>query len=349
MEKGKSASQALEISLKKLDLNADRNAKSSHLIPALHSSRVCFERTKPPSLVSLCLGVVGRHLDDITEDLSEIAVNFPADIKISLAAIARRRKLLNDDIIISLADSSWEILDLSRSDVSDFGLAKVAEMCKSLRAVDISKCNKITANGVSELVQHCHSLETLRCGGCPWSESTARRCLGILKPKLNAVEGDSWEELDTMEIGHGAQALRWLVWPKIDKDSLEMLSTECPRIIVNPKPSLFGFRGTEVPKEAFSDIALDDPIVKDIDPKTWSICRYTPKAISQTLLSPSELSIAAKFRLAFEERDTRLASKRAKNARQHQRRAEREWMMTNTRAKAFALASQATKSLHGRS
>ncbi|XP_039026824.1 uncharacterized protein LOC120160480 [Hibiscus syriacus] len=349
MEKAKSAPQAVEISLKKLDLNADWNSKSPLLTPSFHSSKLRFEKTRPPSLVSLCLGVVGQHLEDIIEDLNEIAVNFPADIKIALAAIARRRKLLSDDVIISLADSSWEILDLSGSDVTDFGLAKVAEMCQSLRAMDISQCKKITANGVSELVQHCHSLETLRCGGCPSSESTARRCLGILKPKLNDVEGDSWEELDTMEIGHGAQSLRWLVWPKIDEDSLEMMLAECPRITVNPKPSLFGFKGTEVPREAFPDVALDDPIVKDIDPRTWSIYRSTAKAISQTLPSANELSIAEKFRLAFVERDTRLAPKRAKNARQHQRRLEREWVMTSTRAKALALASQATKSLHGRS
>lgn len=55
----------------------------------------------------------------------------------ALAAIARRRKLLNDEVIIALAESSWEILDLSGSDVSDIGLSKVAEICKFLRAVDI--------------------------------------------------------------------------------------------------------------------------------------------------------------------------------------------------------------------
>lgn len=54
-----------------------------------------------------------------------------------LAAVARRRKLLNDEVIVSLADSSWEILDISGSDVSDIGLSKVAEICKSLKAVDI--------------------------------------------------------------------------------------------------------------------------------------------------------------------------------------------------------------------
>lgn len=55
----------------------------------------------------------------------------------AMAAIARRRQLLNDAVIISLAESSWEILDISGSDVSDFGLASVAERCKVLRAVDI--------------------------------------------------------------------------------------------------------------------------------------------------------------------------------------------------------------------
>ena len=37
------------------------------------------EKRKPPSFVSLCLGVVGWDLEDIIEDLSEIAVNFPAE------------------------------------------------------------------------------------------------------------------------------------------------------------------------------------------------------------------------------------------------------------------------------
>ena len=57
--------------------------------------------------------------------------------QMAMAAVARRRRLLNDDVIISLADTSWELLDISGSDVSDFGLGKVVEICKSLRAVDI--------------------------------------------------------------------------------------------------------------------------------------------------------------------------------------------------------------------
>eukprot|EP00257_Ricinus_communis_P028059 XP_025015473.1 uncharacterized protein LOC8279854 [Ricinus communis] len=278
------------------------------------------------------------------------AMDFDASIffyvhEMALAAISRRRKLLTDDVIISLADSSWEILDLSGSDVTDSGLMNIAEICKFLRAVDISRCHNITAAGVSEVIKHCKSLQTLRCGGCPRSDYCARNSLYILKPKLNDMEGDSWEELDTAEIGHGAESLRWLVWPKIDKNSMEIMDTECPRIIVNPKPSPFGFRGIEVPKEALPDMVLDDPIVKDIDPKTWATHGFAPKPVASSLSSSTELSMAEKFRLAFVERDTRLAPKRAKNARQHQRRAEKELMMMNTKAKALALASRASKSL----
>lgn len=43
-----------------------------------------FEKPKPPSLASLCLGVVGKHFEDIIEDLGDIAASFPADIKVKL-------------------------------------------------------------------------------------------------------------------------------------------------------------------------------------------------------------------------------------------------------------------------
>ncbi|KAJ4833031.1 hypothetical protein Tsubulata_010660 [Turnera subulata] len=354
MEK-EGAVKQITASLNKVDLQNPNLSplKSAHSTPTTttlqFSSKLARQKPqkqRPPSLVSLCLGVVGENLEDIVADLSEIASGFPAHIKIGIAAIARRRKLLCDDVLIPLADSSWEILDVSGSDVSDLGLVKVAETCRFLRAVDISRCDNITAAGVSELVRHCKLLQILRCGGCPKSDRTARSSLGVLKPKLHEIEEDSWEDLDTAEIGHGAESLCWLVWPKIDADSLEILANECPRIIVNPKPSLFGYRGVEVPVEAMSDVALDSHFIKGIDPKTWAVRGFTPNTGSGSIspLDSTELSIAEKFRLAFLERDTRLAPKRAKNARQHQRRVERQWMMMSAEAKAIALASKVGKS-----
>ncbi|KAI5430407.1 Calcium/calmodulin-regulated receptor-like kinase 1 [Lathyrus oleraceus] len=71
-------------------------------------------------------------MEDIIEDLEEIAIGLPSDIKLAVAAIARRRKLLSDDVLIALADASWEILDVSGLDVSDFGLIKAAERCETV-------------------------------------------------------------------------------------------------------------------------------------------------------------------------------------------------------------------------
>lgn len=124
--------------------------------------------------------------------------------------------------------------------------------------------------------------------------------------------------------------------PKIDKDSLETLSSECPRIIVNPKSSPFGYRGVHVPCEALMRTVLDDFILKNIDAGTWEVKIASPSSV----VNSNALPIAERFRLAFVERDARLAPKRAKNARQHKRRAERDWVAVSTDAKAIALASK---------
>ncbi|KAL8156825.1 uncharacterized protein LOC141670760 isoform X2 [Apium graveolens] len=326
--------KALHTSFQKLNLNS--NSNKPDYFDDIPTPILAREKPKPvPSLITLCIQVIGKHLEDIIDDLPQIASKLPSHVKITIAAIARRRRLLDDNVIITLAESSWDILDVSDSDVSDYGISVVAKRFKCLRAADISRCSRISSFGVSQILEHCHSLQILRWGGCLRSELTARRCLGILKPTLDNVEGESWEELVTAEIGHGAYSLRWLVWPKIDKDSLETLSSECPRIIVNPKSSPFGYKGMLVPCEALMRTVLDDFLLKDIDARTWEV-----KIATSSYVNCNALPIAERFRLAFAERDARLAPKRAKNARQHKRRAERDWVAVSTDAKAIALASK---------
>ncbi|PKA51777.1 hypothetical protein AXF42_Ash008006 [Apostasia shenzhenica] len=374
MEKGKSAAKEIASALKSLQLEHARKPTASP--PTIHPRcLVSFpnlhvrSKKKPQRLVSLCIGVLGEHFEDIIAEISEVASGFPSDIKLTLLAIARRRQLLNDHVLVALAEKSWDFLDISGSEITDFGLSTAAQICTNLRAVDISRCDKITATGVTALLHNCRTLETLRCGGCPRSDFTARRCLSILKPKLDDLEGESWEELEDIDIGHGAQSLRWLVWgtffvmhpaltdnlshfplqPKIDEDSKISLATECPRISINPKAPHVGLRGVQAPVEALAFLPLDHAIVEGIDPKTWAASgaahfrKVSPDAsIREETL---EIPIAEKFRLAFLERDLRLAPKRAKNARQHRRRAEREWLMSSNSAKSVALASQAGKFL----
>lgn len=134
----------------------------------------------------------------------------------------------------------------------------------------------------------------------------------------------------------------------MDDELLESLAAECPRIIVNPGSSHLGYRGLAVPREALPDITIDDPVVKDLDPRIWAVPGFRVRVVSSGDQCPSQVHIAERFRLAFEERDARLAPKRAKNARQRQRRAQREWMRFNTAAKASLVASQVCKSVHKR-
>lgn len=102
-----------------------------------------------------------------------------------------------------------------------------------------------------------------------------------------------------------------------------------------------------MPDEALASVTLDHSIIEDIDPQAWavSVAPRRPALVPSDSNSSPELHIAERFRLAFLERDARLARKRAKSARQHKRRAWREWLMSSDDAKSVALASQANKFL----
>ncbi|KAF3337036.1 hypothetical protein FCM35_KLT17623 [Carex littledalei] len=342
MEKRRSATDVTS-ALSTLQLAPDQKSIPSSMISDLiHQAP---QKSKPRKLVSLCIGLLGEHLEEIISDLLEISAGFPPEIKLIILAIARRRRLLNDEVLIALAEPSWKLLDVSGSDITDHGLTTIAKICTNLHAVDISRCENVTADGVSEIICQCRSLEVFRCGGGPRCNVTARRCLSLFKPKLNIIEADSWEELDTSSISSGAESLRWLLWAKIDEDSKSILSTECPRIIVNPNPSPIGFHSRlKVPIEAFPEIPLDHSIVQDIDPKTWA-CSVPPTFAGRNVAThPSNeiplLPLAERFRLAVLSRETRLAPKRAKNARQNRRRAEKEHLTRSIEAKSVALASK---------
>lgn len=54
-----------------------------------------------------------------------------------LLAIARRRGLLCDELLSALADNSWEILDVSGSDVTDSSFLLAVQTCPRLQDVDI--------------------------------------------------------------------------------------------------------------------------------------------------------------------------------------------------------------------
>lgn len=300
------------------------------------------------SLLNLCLGLLGRHLEHILDELPSIGEVLPASLKMTLLAVARRRGLLGDDVLLALIDESWETLDVSGSDVTDLGMKRASAKCHLLKAVDVSRCSNLTAFAVQSLVQNCPILHTLRCGGTSLSNATAKKSLFYIVPGLNADNEaeDSWENLELEQLGRGAQALRWLVWPAIDEGWHQWLSSVCPKVVTNPALSPAGYRSHKVPQEALPDAVLDDSAVIGLDPETWAIKAQTQRVLNLSSLDTKfgSLSIAERFRLAFAERDERLASKRAKNVRQNQRRAEKAWLESDADAKAILWAGVTKKS-----
>ncbi|KAI5083014.1 hypothetical protein GOP47_0002757 [Adiantum capillus-veneris] len=191
------------------------------------------------SLLNLCLGVLGRHLEDVTDQLHLIAPFLPPSLKMTLLAIARRKCLVSDGVLETLLDESWEALDISGSEVTDYGLERASKTCSSLKAVDISGCNNITSSSIQALVQSCPLLEILRCGGTSTSNAEAKQSIHFIVPRLN-FEGeaeDCWETLESKQVGRGASSLKWLVWPAIDPISHKRLTNECPKIVLNPTAS----------------------------------------------------------------------------------------------------------------
>lgn len=295
----------------------------------------------------MCLSMLGRHLEDITDQLHLVAPVLPPSLKMTLFAIARRKGLVNDDVLVALLDESWEVLDISDTVVTDYGLDRAAKTCSSLKAVDISCCDKVTSSSIQALVQSCPLLETLRCGGTTKCNAATKQSIHFIVPRLNS-EGeaeDCWETLESKQVGRGAPCLKWLIWPTIDQASRNQLMNDCPKIMLNPTAS--SHRARNVPHNALSDVALDSFAINGIDPKSWSTNRPKERIVrpSHSDTNSSSLSIAERLKLAFAERDERLAPKRAKNFRQNQRRAEKAWIGSDVGAKAVFWAGVAQKSM----
>ena len=119
----------------------------------------------------------------------------------------------------------------------------------------------VTADGIRELVSGAPNLEVLRCGGDPACDAACRDAIaparpggGVLPRLLDSRRRslDSWEALgeddDVLEIGgpdsdgvsafgEGARALRWLVWPDVDRVSRGRVARRCPRVrVIAPSP-----------------------------------------------------------------------------------------------------------------
>ena len=207
----------------------------------------------------LVVDLLAAHVDELIELAGEALRALPPDARHALLAVARRKGCLDDAALDALVDETATALDVSGCDDASQRAARGA--LRSVVAADITSCRGITADGIRELVSGAPNLEVLRCGGDPACDAACRDAIaparpggGVLPRLLDSRRRslDSWEALgeddDVLEIGgpdsdgvsafgEGARALRWLVWPDVNRVSRGRVARRCPRVrVIAPSP-----------------------------------------------------------------------------------------------------------------
>ena len=170
------------------------------------------------------------------------------------------------------------MLDISGAEnITDDGIKAVAERYRNVSAADVTGCTGITSAGLRALCAAAPRMHTLRCGGGARCDAAMRAALHDILPRLNprpaatpttndddtdlgAGALESWEELASTEaaVGGGARALRWLVWPTIDRKSRVRLSAQCPRVRLIAPPPEDSSQCNWTPERSGSDSATDN-------------------------------------------------------------------------------------------
>lgn len=141
-------------------------------------------------------------------------MQIPPNIKTKLSYKLAKRGLLTDANLSKLIHKFTRELDLSNSEISDFGMEKIAESCKLLQKLDLNSPKQsrktVTDIGFIAIGTNCKMLQVLY----------ARRCLNV----------------SDKAIAHIAARCRWLRFlnlggcPQISDESLRALSMNCHMI-----------------------------------------------------------------------------------------------------------------------
>ena len=212
----------------------------------------------------LVVDLLAAHVDELIELAGEALRALPPDARHALLAVARRKGCLDDAALDALMDETATALDVSGcgNAVTDTGVRALAARgaLRSVVAADITSCRGITADGIRELVSGAPNLEVLRCGGDPACDAACRDAIaparpggGVLPRLLDSRRRslESWEALGEDDdvwgpdsdgasaFGEGARALRWLVWPDVDRVSRGRVAQRCPRVrVIAPSPQV---------------------------------------------------------------------------------------------------------------
>ncbi|BDA48539.1 hypothetical protein COCOBI_12-2190 [Coccomyxa sp. Obi] len=334
------------------------------LPPSVHAGLEPPGHRGVPSLQSLCLGCLATYLEDLLDAGQELLSQLPWTWKAPLLAVARRTGMLTDHALLLLLDEDFVSLDLAHARrVTRNSVAEALRQLPLLRALDLSHAAFQPAS-LASLAQTCPLLEVLRLGGLPPKSVRAAadallRCLPRLQQTAVA---DSWEDLaepSAPQAERGLERLEYLVWPDISAEALAHLHAHQPQLKIIgalDHPLLRPARRHRPPPAADPRVPLDQPHADAVAQFDWDAAAARAHGSGLVGFSGAagpegaaaseggagagaggrrELTLAERFRLAYESRAARVAVVRAKNAKKEQRRALRA-MGSAERAVALA-------------
>ena len=230
----------------------------------------------PKPLKWIVADLLARHVDELVDAGGESLRHLPCDVRDALLAVARRRRCLDDAALRALVDESTTIIDASGCGggrVTDAGIAALAarRALRNVTAVDLSRCDGVTAAGLRILARAAPILQTLRCGGDATCNAACEAAMPGIVPRLEDGGGvDDWEtraEVDSTNVDgddfdgdfepHSrATSLEWLVWPDVRPDTRATIVRQCPRIrIVAPPREVHLRAASAVTDPSFAAVA----------------------------------------------------------------------------------------------
>lgn len=285
----------------------------------------CFDNPIP-SLQSLCLRILGEHLQELLDCASDILPFLPSHIKAVFSSISRRRQLLDDRALGLLCDEDQYCLDCHGTCVTEGAIQRAIEAAPRLRFVDLTGCT--VGPTTLRLLRHCcPRVEVLRIGSAGLTDN---ECAGAIKrmlpllDKAQHADMDSWETLAASNEGADVAApsgrlmrLRCLVWPRMPFQLQQYCRASCPQVAVNPSTEEVVRRG--LPQEFNPAFALDDAILQDA-----GLLQAWEEGQGQAGAGPGIVHIAEKFRLAYVEQAQRLKEREQRAERRRQQQTRRE-------------------------
>ena len=213
----------------------------------------------PKPLKWIVADLLARHVDELVDAAGDALRHLPCDVRDALLAVARRRRCLDDAALRALVDESTTIIDASGCGggrrVTDAGIAALAarRALRNVTAVDLSRCDGITAAGLLILARAAPRLRTLRCGGDATCNAACEAAMPGIVPRLEDGGGvDDWEtraEVDSTDVDgdnllepldgdnllEPARATS-LEWPDVRPATRATISRRCPRIRIVAPP-----------------------------------------------------------------------------------------------------------------